>query len=447
MKTARAERDTELDGVTSSALDAHWKKNEGQGERPIPSDGSLEASFALMRDGYSFISKRCARLGTDIFRTRMMLTPAICMRGAEAAKVFYGAQRFTRVGAMPMTTLLLLQDVGSVQLLDGAAHRRRKAMFMAMMTPEALERMPGLYREEWKAALLRWQKRRRVVLHYAVYEVLTRAAIRWAGMPLVERDVRLHTRELSAMIESAGSIGPANWWAQSLRRRSERWAQSIIAGARSGAIPMPPGSPLAIICEHTDADGNRLDDNVAAVELLNVVRPIVAVARFITFAALALHEHPQWRERFASGDEADLDGFEHEVRRFYPFFPMIGGRVVEPFSWLGYPFKKSDWVLLDLYGTNHDERLWPEPGRFRPERFRDWAGDPYTLIPQGGGAYETGHRCPGEWLTMGLIREAVRLLSRTRYDVPDQDLSISLRKMPALPASGFLIANVGGLSA
>jgi fatty-acid peroxygenase len=104
-------------------------------------------------------------------------------------------------------------------------------------------------------------------------------------------------------------------------------------------------------------------------------------------------------------------------------------------------------VLLDLYGTNHDERLWPEPGRFRPERFRDWAGDPYTLIPQGGGAYETGHRCPGEWLTMGLIREAIRLLSRTRYEVPDQDLSISLRKMPALPASGFVIANVGGVPA
>jgi fatty-acid peroxygenase len=31
-----------------------------------------------------------------------------------------------------------------------------------------------------------------------------------------------------------------------------------------------------------------LDGKVAAVELINVLRPVVAVARFITFAALAL---------------------------------------------------------------------------------------------------------------------------------------------------------------
>ena len=32
---------------------------------------------------------------------------------------------------------------------------------------------------------------------------------------------------------------------------------------------------------------------MAAVELLNVLRPTVAVDRFIVFAALALHRHPE----------------------------------------------------------------------------------------------------------------------------------------------------------
>jgi cytochrome P450 len=100
-----------------------------------------------------------------------------------------------------------------------------------------------------------------------------------------------------------------------------------------------------------------------------------------------------------------------------------GGRVLEPFAWLGYVLERQDWVLLDVYGTNHDARLWPEPEQFMPERFREWRGDPYTLIPQGGGAFETGHRCPGEWLTIALIKKAVRQLSDTRYSVPDQDLS------------------------
>ncbi|CAB3389417.1 protein of unknown function [Kyrpidia spormannii] len=34
-----------------------------------------------------------------------------------------------------------------------------------------------------------------------------------------------------------------------------------------------------------------------AVELINVLRPIVTIATFITFSALALHEHPECKEK------------------------------------------------------------------------------------------------------------------------------------------------------
>ena len=174
----------------------------------------------------------------------------------------------------------------------------------------------------------------------------------------------------------------------------------------------------------------------------------MAVARFVTFAALALHRHPQWRETFAGGGEELLRPFVHEVRRFYPFFPVIGGRARHDFVWQGHPFSKGDWVLLDLYGTNQDERLWPEPLSFQPERFVDWPGDPYTLIPQGAGDYATGHRCPGEWLTIALVEEAVRLLTRTiRYEVPAQDLTVALDQLPALPKSGFIMQKTQLLAA
>jgi hypothetical protein len=53
------------------------------------------------------------------------------------------------------------------------------------------------------------------------------------------------------------------------------------------------------IATHHDADGRELDARTAGVELLNVLRPTVAVARYVTFAALALHDHPEWRSRLA----------------------------------------------------------------------------------------------------------------------------------------------------
>ncbi|MDJ0388010.1 cytochrome P450 [Roseomonas sp. E05] len=411
----------------------------------IPHAATLDDSLALLREGYTYISRRCDRLGSDLFTARMMLTPVTCMRGAEAARIFYDNDRFTRQGAMPQITLRLLQDKGSVQGLDGAAHRHRKRMFMGMMTPEALAAMEVLLARRWREAVARWEEQGEVALLPASGEVLTRAACDWCGVPLPDEEAPELTRELAAMVENAGSVGPGALVALGLRQRTEGRMRRLVERVRAGEERAPAGSPLAVIAAHADPDGRLLDSTVAAVELINLLRPLLAVNRFIAFVALALHEHPEWRARFADGDEADLEPFVQEVRRFYPFFPVIGGRARRPFEWSGHAFAEGEWVLLDLYGTNHDARLWPEPEQFRPERFRDWPGDPYTLIPQGAGDFLQGHRCPGEWITIVILKQVVRLLCREmRFEVPPQDLSVSLARMPASPASGFIMSRVRG---
>jgi fatty-acid peroxygenase len=252
--------------------------------------------------------------------------------------------------------------------------------------------------------------------------------------------VEPRTRELSEMIEGTGSIGPRNWRALWLRERAERWARRIVERVRSGTIPASPESPAGMIAAHRDLDGKELDVKTAAVELLNVLRAVVAVARFIVFAARALHEHPEARRRVATGNRPYLDHFTQEVRRLSPFFPFIGGRVRRPFEWRGYSFPKGTWVILDLYGTNRDPRSWRDPAAFRPERFAD-PPNAFQFVPQGAGEAAATHRCPGEEMTVRLMKTAVRLLLDTmRYDVPGQDLSVDLSRFPALPKSGFVIA-------
>jgi len=51
----------------------------------------------------------------------------------------------------------------------------------------------------------------------------------------------------------------------------------------------------------------------------------------------------------------------------------------------------------------------------------------YNLVPQGGGDPRSGHRCPGEAITIALLRALCTQLARLDYDVPAQDLTISLR--------------------
>lgn len=125
--------------------------------------------------------------------------------------------------------------------------------------------------------------------------------------------------------------------------------------------------------------------DVAAVELINILRPTVAVAQFIAFAAHALYHYPGSRRFIDSAADEETELFVQEVRRFYPFFPFIGGRVREPFDWQGYHFESRTWVMLDVYGTDRDPRLWENPESLQPDRFRGWDGSAFNFIPQGGG--------------------------------------------------------------
>src|SRR3546814_15017346 len=97
--------------------------------------------------------------------------------------------------------------------------------------------------------------------------------------------------------------------------------------------------------------------HVAAVEILNVIRPIVAVGVYITFVAHALHQFPECRRKVEAGDDTSYtEMFVQEVRRFYPFFPAVAALVRREFEWRGYHFPSGRRVILDLYGTNHDPR-------------------------------------------------------------------------------------------
>ena len=409
----------------------------------IPRDRAPDSTLAFLTEGYTFVTRRCRRYGSDAFETRLLGERAVCMQGEEAASVFYEPERFTRKRALPRTGLELLLDFGSVGVLDGEAHHHRKAMFLSLMTREGIADLAQRTAEEWRSALRRWENADRVVLSAGAREVLCRAVCAWTGVPLPEAQVERRAYDLMSMFDGAGSAGPRNVRGHLCRKRTEAWVEALFGQVRAGAVAVPQGSAVETIAWHRGLDGGLLTAEVAAVELINLLRPTVAIARYVVFAALALHEHPACREALRAGGDDEVKRFAQEVRRFYPFFPVIGGRVKEAFDWRGHHFPRGRWVLLDLYGTNHDPRVWERPDVFEPERFRDWNGSPFAFIPQGGGDHRTGHRCAGEWVTIALLEVIVGALVREMdYRLPPQDLRVSLRRMPAIPRSGVVIDGV-----
>lgn len=400
----------------------------------IPRLKNFDSSLAFLREGYDFVGNRCRAMGSDEFRTRIVLREAVCMRGADAAAHFYDGTHFTRTGAMPPTVLHLLQDKGSVQQLDGAHHRARKAMFLNLLTGAAVDEIADRFEAAWIDALPDWRARPSVIFHEEMQRLLCKAACDWAGVPVTGHALVRRTAEMAAMIGSAGAVGPRVVGALLLRRRSEAWARREILKARAAEKGR---MPVSVLAHHRDPDGSLLTPEAAAVELLNLIRPTVAIARFITFAALALHEHPEAASWLEADPDARLPAFVDEVRRFYPFFPVIGGRVRQPFDWHGHRFEEDDWVLLGLHATNHDPALWDEPQAFRPERFINRPPSAFDLVPQGAGDHAIDHRCPGEWFTTALIGRALALLQQAVWGLPRQDLSIPLDRFPTLPGKGL----------
>lgn len=409
----------------------------------IPNAPGLDSSLALVKDGYEFISKQCDRLQSDIFQTRLLFQKTICIRGAEAAKVFYDVDKFVRKGAAPKRVQKTLLGEGGVQSTDGEIHRHRKQMFMDLMSPERIEQLANLVQQQWMKRAEAWENRDRIVLFDEANQVLCAAVCDWSGVPLSEADLSSKTQDLAAMIDGSGAVGPRHWRGKAGRQRTEAWIRDVIDQVRSHQIEAPKESALWAIAHHQDLQSNLLDTQIAAVDLLNVIRPTVAVARYVAFSALALHEHPDYQQKLKTGEDNDIKLFVQEVRRFYPFFPFAAAMTQRSFDWQGYPFPPNTRVLLDLYGTNRDPQTWENPNLFQPERFRHWNKSPFNFIPQGGGDYIANHRCAGEWITIALMITTLKFLTQSiTYSVPQQNLKVSLSRLPAIPKSRFVISNV-----
>jgi len=406
-------------------------------------NGLPDSTLRLARLGQRFISAECDRLGTDHFRTRLALQPVHCLRGPDAVRLAYPGERVTRVGGPPMSTVTLLQDRGSVQTLDGPEHRQRKQMFIDLLSGGSARRLADCFIEVWQAHEPSWPRDERFLFSEAMSQVLTETALRWAGIDRPGHQARRWSSTLVAMIDNAGRLGPPNWAARIRRGWMEAWARNQVRRARLRPVD---DSPLSRIAHHRDLVRRLLPLDVAAVELLNLLRPIVAIGHFVGFALIALYHHPEHRSALAAGDPAATAAFVSEVRRTAPFFPMIGVRAKVPFTWQGERFEAGDRILVDLYGTNHDPAHWPDPDDFRCERFHTPGGDADAFVPQGGGPMLPGHRCPGEDVTVMIMGRALERLVRLDHILvrPHQ---VDLRRAPGLPRGGIVLTLGSGPTA
>jgi cytochrome P450 len=346
----------------------------------------------------------------------------------------------------------------SVILLDEGAHLSQRKLMLPAFHGEKMQRLSGLMQEVTEDEVARWPRDEPVALHPRLQsltlEVILRAVF---GLEAGERLDALRDR-LTRILEFGSrpaSMLPVlqrgRTWQQFERRRAE--ADAVIyetiderRGAHNGDGGGYGDDVMAMLLEARHEDGSPMSN----VELRDELMTLLVAGHETTASELAwaferLARTPavsaRMVEEIDSGDgDAYLTATVQETLRHRPVLPNAAPRLtMEPVEIGGWKYPEGVCLLPDAYLIHHDPEIYPEPYAFRPERFLDREIGAFELVPQGGGDPRTNHRCPGEQVTVGLLSALAVRLARLDAEAPAQDLTISLRRIPARPASGAVL--------
>jgi cytochrome P450 len=239
---------------------------------------------------------------------------------------------------------------------------------------------------------------------------------------------------------SFGGFGP---WARFQRRRAALAAlvDQEIAARRSS----DPGNEdiLSLLLAARYEDGGAMNN----AEVFDQLLTLVAAGHETTMIALSwafhwLHRNPVALARVQAeldalrGDPEPqtltrlpyLDAVIQETLRLYPVVPLATRRLARPFEVKGFTVPAGLTIGLATGLVHYREDLYPEPTRFRPERFLDKSFGPAEYFPFGGGA----RRCLGAAFAMYELKVVLATLLDTLRLRPADDQPV----LPAMRAAG-----------
>lgn len=405
-----------------------------------------DTKFTETHISYNLLKEIREEAGAPVAKSKLLTKDFITIYGKEAARKFYDPENFKREGAMPKVVLKTLFGEGGVQTIDGEAHKHRKGIFMDLMNPDRMKEYHKILDKKMKDELDR--QNGEFELFNLVRRVLFKAVCQWSGINLGNLDNE-EIEELSknqiSMISGAVTSPVDQVKGIADRKESEEWAQDLIKEAREHPVPGKENVALYAFANATDLEGELLPVEIAAVELLNIIRPTVALTVWGALMGHALFSRDDIYKELKGDFDNLQDSFIQELRRYYPFFPMLPAISLREVEVDGYRIPKDSWVVLDLYGTNHDERSVNKPETFKIDRYIDDAeeisyDEEYRMIAQGGGDFRSMHRCAGEWITLHTLRVfSDSLVNNYKFTVPEQDWEIPMNQFPTYPNSRVLL--------
>jgi cytochrome P450 len=179
---------------------------------------------------------------------------------------------------------------------------------------------------------------------------------------------------------------------------------------------------LSVLLQTRNEDGTPLSSVEIRNDLMtNFLAGSATTASAMSWAVSFLSRQPDTRRRLveeidAGEDDAYLTATMQEVLRRKPPLPAPIPRLVrKPFEIGGYVLPPGVRLVASGSLLHHDPEIYPDPYRFKPERFLDNPPGNFTWIPFGGGR----RKCLGKPIAEQEIKIALRVFFRMYEPKPD----------------------------
>jgi cytochrome P450 family 135 len=306
----------------------------------------------------------------------------------------------------------------SVLVLDRDEHLQARKRLLPPFHGESVRRYGETIEEIVAQELARWPLDRPFPLHPRM-RAITLETILQAVIGVTD-PVRL--RALREVLPETAEVGPtimAMWVVPGLGRvgRWRRYRKTVVEANRLlreeiAARRLDPRlderqDVLSQLVRAGETDDEELRDQIMTLLLAGHETTTTGLA----WAFERLLRNPDVLARAREGDDAYLDAVVQETLRCRPVIPAVLRRLRAPVELGGQRLPAGVTVMPSITLMHSDPKLFPEPERFKPERFLDGGeGSTYTWIPFGGGR----RRCLGAAFASFEMRVALRtILQRT----------------------------------
>jgi cytochrome P450 family 110 len=432
-----------------------------------PKDPVIIQIIRAMFDQFGLAEKYYHQYGDIYYTPKSLLMPAFAIFNDPKAieKVFTADPNSFEVGEQTSAPIRVLLGNNSLVALSGNQHQRQRKLLMPPFHGERMKSYGDTMIKITKQVISQWKVGKPFAIRDYTQEISLRVILETIfGLDEGEklenlRQVLVEELEIfNSPLKSTllflpflqKDLGAWSPWGQFIRKKQ------IIHEILNTEIDRRRNNPdtlgndiLSLMLAARDEDGQPMTNAEIRDELLTMLfAGHETTANSLAWAFYWLHYLPEIGQKLrlelnSVDDNTDgntinklpyLSAVVSETLRLHPVVAFVNRQLKVPFEIMGYTFEPGTALFPSIYLTHQREEIYPEPKKFKPERFLEKQFSPYEYLPFGGG----NRRCLGYAFALFEMKLVLAtILSEVELELLDKHpLKTMRRGITFTPAGG-----------